>query len=496
MDGKKIENLGRGVRGYWWIFAGALFFFLRLPSLFEPFTYGDEGIYLTIGLALRRGLVLYRDIHDNKPPLLYLMAALAGSFPNYRLLLFFWGAATIFLFYKLARMIFPEAKFSLVSTLIFTFLTSLHTFEGNIGNAENFMLLPTIAGFIFLIRGLPSTPLPQKTGGRLFYTFFGGTLFSLAALFKIPAVFDFLAAMIFLISENFSSRGKVTIRQFLAAAGGFIIPIFLSFLYFFYQNTLDQYFTAAFAQNLPYLSSWGQAKTSLGLPVGLFARFSLAVVISLAILFSHRRLALTLRLIIIWFSWSLFAALLSSRPYPHYLIQVLPPLSLSLAFLANKRNRFLALISVAVFILVFINFHFWYYPNFSYYQNFYEYALGGKTKARYYSAFDSNANDLYLASKYLKTHTLPEEKIFIWGNDPSIYALSQRLPLGRYTVAYHIIDFNAYDEALRLIEENSPRYLILSQTESRPFPQLKNFVSRNYRLEKLIGSYQIFHRII
>ena len=41
---------------------------LRVPSLFEPYWYGDEGIYLTVGRSLRHGLALYRDVHDNKPP--------------------------------------------------------------------------------------------------------------------------------------------------------------------------------------------------------------------------------------------------------------------------------------------------------------------------------------------------------------------------------------------------------------------------------------------
>ncbi len=48
-----------------------LMILLRIPSLFEPYWYGDEGIYLTLGQAIRKGLLLYRDIHDNKPPLLY-----------------------------------------------------------------------------------------------------------------------------------------------------------------------------------------------------------------------------------------------------------------------------------------------------------------------------------------------------------------------------------------------------------------------------------------
>ena len=47
--------------------------FLRLPTLFEPFWYGDENIYLAIGQAMRKGLLLYQDIIDfpNKPPLIF-----------------------------------------------------------------------------------------------------------------------------------------------------------------------------------------------------------------------------------------------------------------------------------------------------------------------------------------------------------------------------------------------------------------------------------------
>ncbi len=63
------------------IFALILFsiFLFRLPSLYEPFWYGDEGIYLVLGQAVRKGLVLYRDIHDNKPPLLYWLAAVSEN---------------------------------------------------------------------------------------------------------------------------------------------------------------------------------------------------------------------------------------------------------------------------------------------------------------------------------------------------------------------------------------------------------------------------------
>src|SRR4030042_3680736 len=135
-----------------------LFFFvllLRLPLLFEPFTYADEGIYLTLGQALKKGLVLYRDIHDNKPPLLYLLAALTGSFSLYRLVYFLWGLATIFVFHRLASILFPKSQKAVIaSTSFFAILTSLPMFEGNVANAENFMLLPILAGFYLILKFL------------------------------------------------------------------------------------------------------------------------------------------------------------------------------------------------------------------------------------------------------------------------------------------------------------------------------------------------------
>src|SRR5260221_14719740 len=68
---------------------------MRLPTLMEPYWYGDEGIYLTLGTGIRHGLTLYRDIHDNKPPVIYLIAAISGTLFWFRFILLIWNAATI-----------------------------------------------------------------------------------------------------------------------------------------------------------------------------------------------------------------------------------------------------------------------------------------------------------------------------------------------------------------------------------------------------------------
>src|SRR5216684_7424099 len=88
----------------------ALVLLARIPSFFEPYYYGDEMIYLTLGNAIRHGLTLYKQIHDNKPPLLYLTAAVAGNLFWFKAILAFWMIATTICFWKLTETLFKENK--------------------------------------------------------------------------------------------------------------------------------------------------------------------------------------------------------------------------------------------------------------------------------------------------------------------------------------------------------------------------------------------------
>ena len=57
--------------------------------VFEPYYYGDEMIYLALGQGLRQGIPLYLGLHDNKPPLLYLTAAISGNLFLFKVILAF-----------------------------------------------------------------------------------------------------------------------------------------------------------------------------------------------------------------------------------------------------------------------------------------------------------------------------------------------------------------------------------------------------------------------
>ncbi len=119
-------------------------FLLRLPSFWEPHWYGDEEIYLALGQAMQRGAVLYRDIWDNKPPLLYILYAIHPT------LLFAKITATLFVLgtcvgvYLLAKKIFFKRStgYCLLTTALAVILLWIPRLECTIANSELYFTLP------------------------------------------------------------------------------------------------------------------------------------------------------------------------------------------------------------------------------------------------------------------------------------------------------------------------------------------------------------------
>ena len=462
---------------------------LRLPSLFEPFSYGDECVYLTLGEALKKGLVFYRDIHDNKPPLLYLLAAVAGNVFWFRFLLLISSLAMIHLFFRLLHYLFPNVqKMVLISTVTFGVLSSLPLTEGNIANAEVFMVLPTIAGILRLFCGKSS----MKT------YFLAGIFFSLATLFKVPAAFDFVAVVFFLVFFQPPTKNlRLLFSYLLSLIAGFSLPILATFIYYFFQGAFSQYLTAAFLQNFGYLSSWRGKSAGLPVSSGLLLRGVFLVFLSGILWFRRKKISPWFSLILLWFAFSLFAATLSERPYPHYLFQVLPSACIILGGLVSRVRTgeksfffgFLILLAMAIGY-----FGFWHYATLGYYKNFLSYALKQKSYKDYLSYFGATRN--YEIADFIVHHTGKNEKVFIWGDSPCIYALSRRLPVGRYTAAYHVLDFDrGFEQTLSALEKEKPLFIINLQTEKRSFLGLNLLLQKNYSLYETIEEAEIFVRI-
>jgi len=460
----------------WLALVLAFVIILRIPSFFEPFSYGDEMIYLTLGEGIRQGLTLYKDIHDNKPPLLYLLAAAAGNVFWFKAILAFWNLATIVLFWHLTKALFPKKeKLHKIATFIFALFTTIPLLEGHIANAEIFMIGPTLAAFLILF-----------TRRADFKNLFGaGILFSIATLFKVPGAFDMPAIVLFwLITVGVNAKNlKETAKNTLFLVLGWLAPIALSFAWYGAAGAFKEYLVAAFLQNLGYLSSWRATSTPF-LQKNLPLLIRAAVVVIGAVLLYLKRFKLSKQFIFLtlWLLFGLFAATLSERPYPHYLLQIVAPASILGAILLTERTieQSLVIIPLTLAFFVPVYFKFWHYSTIDYYSRFLRFATGMVDKTGYFESFGPQVSRNYQIADFLVKSSKPTDKVFVWGPDGSaIYALSRRLPPGKYVIDYHINDYSSLSEELQVLSQAKPKFIILLP-DALPYPEIIPLLRSSY----------------
>ncbi len=459
---------------------------LRLPSLFEPRYYGDEDIYLTVGMGIRKGLVLYKDVFDNKPPLIYLMGALAGSFFWFRVILLLWNLLSVTLFYDLAILVMRDKTKAEVSTMVFAVMSTIPLFEGQIVNSEVLFILTTITGWLLVWRELKL----EKTNMARWLA--AGTSMGVGVLFKMPALVDVLGLVF--VAVILAPKILVGIKRAVWLSIGATVPLALSILGFVFTGAVAIYLKSAFWELFPYLSSWGNKGASQGSGLGL--RAVLLSISCMILLIARKKFSTALIAVSAWMIFAIFGALLSGRPYPHYLMQVVPPLSFIFVWLlmGDKREGIFATVHTLIFAGIFCAFRFWYYPTYSYYEAFIRFAVGRTSRDEYSAVFEKKALWYRPLVEFIKATTSSKDRIFVWGTDPAIYVFSKRLPASRYTVAYHVHEKGAEKEVMGELEKNKPRLIVLVKGEGE-FDELSQYISREFLLVGEFGEAQVFRRM-
>lgn len=487
---KKIDTFLKKCHLPNWLFILLLIVIvLRIPSFFEPYSYGDEMIYLTLGQGIRQGVPFYKGLHDNKPPLLYIMAGIAGNLFWFKVILTTWCIATILCFWKLAETLFPQnSKLTKTATYIFSLLITLPLLEGNIANAELFFIGPIIYSFYLLFS-------QRQTPRNLFIS---GLFFSIATLFKVPAVFDLFAILVFwLIQNGFKKESLIKfLKNTLYLSVGLLLPIILTIIWYTLRGAFREYVVAAFLQNLGYVSSWRSEVQKIPFFVKnapLLIRFGIAVLGSIILFWQRKKLSKSFIFICLWLLFTLFAVTLSERPYPHYFLQAVAPLSLLFGILITDKTRLQTLsiipLSLAFFIPVY--FKFWYYPTSTYYIKFFKFVTQKTNKNQYFSSFNKNTPRNYEIAKLIMTLTSKKDPVFVWGDTATIYALSHRLPPIKYVADYHIRDFSSNKEIIKLLLANPPKIIVILP-EGDSFPELNTLAQERYVLLSNIDGAKIW----
>lgn len=453
-------------------------FLLRLPSFFEPHWYGDEEIYLVLGQMMRRGAILYRDIWDNKTPLLYFIYALSPTLLWAKVSATTCVLGTTLGVYFIFKKIWPA--------LLAGVLLSLPLFEGNIANAELYFTAPIVFGACLIYK--------RKSPVLI------GILLALAFMLKVPAVFDFMGLYLAdLLTQKFDL--KKHLRFYFPMGLVFGVILLAVGGYFFFNHALGDFLIAAFSQNAFYVSIDSGPFSKLTNPLFVRAFLLLLASLILFILFIKKLISRQMVFVFFWFSFSLYGALLSNRPYMHYLLQIIPPLVVLFAHLSEDlKKRWLGTIPIIIiFYFLFTNFkNAFALEPVSYYQNFFDYISERKTWESYVNYFDNRTLNYYQITGFIRENTGKNDPIFVWADAASIYVISERPAAAKFIQAHHLttIDPKNYDAVIERLKKFQPKYIFVTRPVSFPFPQLEAFLKSNYRSVQVFGNYYVYQNIV
>ncbi len=430
-------------------------FLLRLPSMVQPVGI-DQGIFLTAGWGMTRGLALYRDVWDQKPPGIHLTYALAVAFAGSHSAVVFWldfvaALATCAFVYAIARRTgsLVAARVATVAYAALMFPAARYGYGGFLERAvpECFIAL-FVAGAAFLITrtAAPDTLRLAAAAG----------LIGCAAVYKPTAVVYFPAFCVWLRTAHAVNWTSVGLAGTALLVPGSLVAAWLAD-----AGTLSDAWIAVVEYNRAYVAigsgplalldrlaheGWRLIKTD---PLWMLG--AVAVAVAVADMF-RGGVPYAALLGVCWLAAAVIAAAANGiRLYSTYFIPAGVPLALLTGWLfsriaenRNPRRRMAAagaIISVACAVA--LRSH---YParvwttlvadieahgatgdrRLEYLQRF-----GGYQTGRGYSA-RANAE----LATYLVQHTTPHQRVYIFGMAPSVYFLAQRLPANRFIWTY------------------------------------------------------------
>lgn len=441
-----------------------LFILLRIPSLFEPYWYIDEGMYEVIGFAIRHGRLLYRDIWDQKPPLLYLLYALFDGTQLYlKLLSLCFGLIGLLLLYFLAQNLKLKPIEIIITIVSFTILFATPLFEGNTANAESFMIPIIIGAYLVCIYAINT----KKNIGVFFII--SGLLLGIAFLIKFVAIFDTLALIYFLFLTKISQKN---IKEYLLYLfffwSSFCLPLIATIIFFLSQHAVSDFFFTFF-YNISYVKLHNDI---FFVPFGLlFFKCFLLSIGCYIVWIIRRRVSPSSLFILCWVTFSLFNILFSTYNWTHYMLVLTPSFSLyaGICFFEKKYSGYktLGFSLIVLFLMLFPHG----IPLITYYTNFYKFITGQESVKSYRNGFSKKVNTDYAIAEFLKNKLTQTDRIMIWDSDAQVYRLLKQLPPGRFFVDFQIYLVNgALQETKSNIDKIHPAYIVIHVDPSWSFP--------------------------
>jgi hypothetical protein len=453
----------------------------RLHTYAEPLD-RDVGTYVVIAQAMRHGRELYTDLFDHRPPLVFILYALAQALvgtgaPSVFLLSIAAALATGLALYAAAGSEWPVG---LWAAAFWALICADLPLQANQPNTEVFMNAALAAAFALLLR-----VGPQATDRRALAA---GACLAVAALLK-PIVLSTAACLALahvVMPPPGRSRRAALVQAvaMLAVTGAAIAALFA---YFAAAGRWTDAVNALVVYNQAYSGSILSNLYEGMRPARLYPSFfrhtlPLLLVAAPAAALALRRPSRRAVLLGAWLLGTAISVALPGKFYPHYYQLWLPPLCLAAAWSARALGPWLHrgpqvghALAAAVAVALVAN----QWPAF-------RKPPDEWSRAKY--------GDVFVRSRDLGTELAgmlaPGETLFQWGNEPELYVYTSRLPptgmMWAQDVQYGPLR-NAF--RMRMLAQLSvadPDLIVASADQPLPMGALGRWFAERYRRHPFI----------
>lgn len=480
-----------------WIAACVLLVAIRVRLLDVPLE-RDEGLFAVVGQATLGGAVPYRDVFDHKPPGIFYLYALAVALapPTTRGLHAFlavWCVATALVVALLARAFAGRAA-GVWAAFFFALASAAPSVQGFSGSSEMLLLLPLSTSVLLALTACSAPDTPRSSA----LVFGSGALAAVTFWIKQPAALALAAVPVLLAREMGRSSWSAAVRVLSVwAAGGLaltlaVVPLVAAagWSEFWYWTVRHSSLYAA----VPATGGWGRV---VGNAINVATDLGPVIAVGLAgSLTAWRRPRAPFA--IAFLLLSIASAFHSQFLYRHYFALLVPAVAavggaglawLGDAWLRDRSVRWRTAASAAAVALTL--------------------GVSLVTRPGYWlrpepaaiireSLGEQGFEASPMLAQYIRDHTRPDERIFIYGSEPQIAFLSQRRDVNPFVMMYpmtwHWPRHREFQERLwAAIVHDPPTYIVVPRTpytlvkspRMDPFLEtnLQELASREYELD-------------
>ena len=401
---------------------------IRLPSLVHPRAIDSEAMYSVVANEIVDGGKPYIDAVERKPPLLFWTYAaifkMAGKF-NWKALhmvALVWTLCAMAGLYVIGCELF-DCDVGLIAALFYTVFQSWWTWKNLTFDGEMLMNLPIIWAWAIAFRRSASRVRPEL--------FLSGALLCGAFLLKQPAAIAAVPLGIYVLLPSYrASRSLTTTNSIIQAAMltlGFFLTLGLVTIVLWKEGILHEAFYWTIADHdIPHVF-WLKGIVTTVTFLGACAPLIIGTIMSCRDrieTWSRRTAERTALLGLL--AASAIGAAAGGRFYPHYYVQLIPPLALLAApyyaqVWSRKIQPFHWLLRptttwawLALTVVVF--------------------------SIKYWTGLAPQRAP-FEAGRYLITHSAPGDRIFVWGQRPEIYLDAHRRPACRYITTFSLTGY-------------------------------------------------------